>query len=88
MIPLRRALIVKEHGNLPYPEGTACADVLIAGEKGGDLAGKVFLGLGIAFMYKAAMSILDFGKKYQPSFLRSSLHCLMVLLTVKSRLNF
>ena len=38
MIPLRRALIVKEHGNLPYPEGTACADVLIAGEKGGNLA--------------------------------------------------
>src|SRR6185369_9132114 len=38
MIPLRRALIVKEHGNLPYPEGTACASVLIAGEKGGSLA--------------------------------------------------
>ena len=38
MIPLRRALIVKEHDNLPYPEGTACASVLIAGEKGGDLA--------------------------------------------------
>lgn len=63
MIPLRRALIVKEHGNLPYPEGTACADVLIAGEKGGDLAGKVFLGLGIAFMYKAAMSILGLWKE-------------------------
>src|SRR5207253_983983 len=38
MIPLRRSLIVKEHGNLPYPEGTACASVLIAGEKGGSLA--------------------------------------------------
>ena len=63
MIPLRRALIVKEHGNLPYPEGTACADVLIAGEKGGDLAGKVFLGLGIAFMYKAAMSIFGLWKE-------------------------
>src|SRR5579872_3496582 len=39
MIPLRRALIVREHGNLPYPEGTACADVLVAGEKGGSFAG-------------------------------------------------
>src|SRR6185369_7538929 len=38
MVPLRRALIVKEHGNLPYPEGTACADVLIAGERGGEVA--------------------------------------------------
>ena len=68
MIPLRRALIVKEHGNLPYPEGTACADVLIAGEKGGDLAGKVFLGLGIAFMYKAAMSIFGLWKEV-PAFI-------------------
>ncbi len=63
MIPLRRALIVKEHGNLPYPEGTACADVLIAGEKGGNLAGKVFLGLGVAFVYKAAMSIFGLWKE-------------------------
>src|SRR5256714_10299517 len=38
MVPLRRALIVKEHGNLPYPEGTACAQVLIAGERGGEVA--------------------------------------------------
>jgi putative OPT family oligopeptide transporter len=68
MIPLRRALIVKEHGNLPYPEGTACADVLIAGEKGGDLAGKVFLGLGIAFVYKAAMSIFGLWKEV-PAFI-------------------
>ena len=68
MIPLRRALIVKEHGNLPYPEGTACADVLIAGEKGGDLAGKVFLGLGIAFMYKASMSIFGLWKEV-PAFI-------------------
>jgi len=63
MIPLRRALIVKEHGHLPYPEGTACADVLIAGEKGGNLASKVFLGLGIAFVYKAAMSIIGLWKE-------------------------
>src|SRR5215211_1253075 len=47
MIPLRRALIVKEHGNLPYPEGTACAEVLIVGEKGGSDAKTVFLGFGV-----------------------------------------
>jgi len=58
MVPLRRSLIVKEHGNLPYPEGTACADVLVAGEKGGKLAQKVYYGLGIAFLYKLLMSIL------------------------------
>ena len=51
MIPLRRQLIVKEHGVLPYPEGTACADVLIAGEKGGSLASRVFLGLGLGGLY-------------------------------------
>ena len=39
MVPLRRSLIVKEHGTLPYPEGTACADVLVAGERGGSFAG-------------------------------------------------
>lgn len=59
MIPLRRSLIVKEHGILPYPEGTACADVLVAGEKGGALAQKVYYGLGIAFLYKFLMSILS-----------------------------
>ncbi|MBX2963180.1 MAG: oligopeptide transporter, OPT family [Cyclobacteriaceae bacterium] len=63
MVPLRRALIVKEHGNLPYPEGTACADVLIAGEKGGALAKNVFYGLGIAFLYKGLMSILGLWKE-------------------------
>ncbi len=52
MIPLRKALIVKEHGVLPYPEGTACAEVLVAGEKGGAAAGTVFAGLGIAAVYK------------------------------------
>lgn len=62
MVPLRRALIVKEHGNLPYPEGTACADVLVAGEKGGQLARNVFYGLGIAFLYKGFMSILGLWK--------------------------
>lgn len=58
MIPLRRALIVNEHGVLPYPEGTACASVLIAGEKGGDLARTAFLGLGIAFGYATLQKIL------------------------------
>jgi OPT family oligopeptide transporter len=51
MIPLRRALIVKEHETLPYPEGTACASVLKAGEKGGDFARTAFNGLGFAFVY-------------------------------------
>jgi putative OPT family oligopeptide transporter len=62
MIPLRRSLIVKEHHVLPYPEGTACADVLIAGEKGGSMAGHVFKGLGVAALYKSAMSIFGFWK--------------------------
>lgn len=52
MVPLRKALIVKEHGVLPYPEGTACAEVLVAGEEGGTAAGTVFKGLGIAAVYK------------------------------------
>lgn len=52
MIPLRRAFIVKQHGKLKYPEGTACAEVLVAGEKGGSSARMVFIGFGIAFAYK------------------------------------
>ncbi|MCI7326712.1 OPT family oligopeptide transporter [Hornefia butyriciproducens] len=52
MVPLRSALIVKEHGVLPYPEGTACAEVLMAGEEGGTAASTVFWGLGIAAIYK------------------------------------
>lgn len=52
MVPLRKALIVEEHGNLPYPEGAACAEVLIAGEEGGSKAKTVFSGLGIAAAYK------------------------------------
>lgn len=63
MIPLRRSLIVKEHGVLPYPEGTACADVLVAGEKGGNLAKKVYYGLGIAFLYKFLMAIMGLWKE-------------------------
>src|SRR6186713_2349940 len=53
MVPLRRALIVKEHGVLPYPEGAACADVLVAGERGGALATTVFTGLGIGALWKS-----------------------------------
>ena len=52
MIPLRRAFIVKQHGKLTYPEGTACAEVLIAGEKGGATARMVFIGFGIAVVHK------------------------------------
>ncbi|PIR18151.1 MAG: oligopeptide transporter, OPT family [Deltaproteobacteria bacterium CG11_big_fil_rev_8_21_14_0_20_49_13] len=62
MIPLRRALIVKEHATLPYPEGTACADVLIAGEKGGNLAKMVFSGVWVAVIYKILMSIFGLWK--------------------------
>src|SRR5947207_9476472 len=53
MVPLRRALIVKEHGVLPYPEGAACADVLVAGERGGALARTVFSGLGVGALWKS-----------------------------------
>lgn len=75
MIPLRSALIVKEHGVLPYPEGTACAEVLLAGEAGGAKAGTVFSGLGIAALYKLIAdglcvfpSEVDFSfKKYKGS---------------------
>lgn len=55
MIPLRRAFIVKKHGELKYPEGTACADVLIAGEKGGSTALMVFVGFVIGFAYQFLM---------------------------------
>jgi putative OPT family oligopeptide transporter len=59
MVPLRRALIVKEHGVLPYPEGTACAEVLVAGERGGQLAALVFSGLGIGALFKALPNIFN-----------------------------
>ena len=52
MVPLRNALIVKEHGVLPYPEGTACAEVLLAGEEGGANASTVFAGMGFAAIFK------------------------------------
>ncbi len=58
MIPLRRFLIVKEHRHLPYPEGTACAHVLVAAEKGGAHAKNIFLGIGIGALYKGLIGFL------------------------------
>src|SRR5712664_2116585 len=55
MVPIRRQLIVKEHGNLSFPEGTACADVLVAGERGGSFAGRDFWGLGLGGLYTFLM---------------------------------
>ena len=72
MIPLRRQLIVKEHGNLTFPEGTACADVLVAGERGGSFAGRVFWGLGLGGLYTFCMNTLQLWTgqpDYQPSWL-------------------
>jgi len=74
MIPLRRQLIVKEHGNLLYPEGTACADVLVAGEKGGSFAGRVFWGLGLGGVYTLlqnsnAVAAIKETPAYNPSWL-------------------
>lgn len=58
MIPLRRSLIVKEHGTLPYPEGTACGSVLQAGEKGGEFAKTAFIGMGVAFGYAILQKVI------------------------------
>jgi putative OPT family oligopeptide transporter len=62
MVPLRRALIVKEHGKLPYPEGTACADVLVSGERGGDMAKTVFQGLFVGALWKALSWIIQISR--------------------------
>jgi uncharacterized oligopeptide transporter (OPT) family protein len=74
MIPLRRQLIVKEHGNLLYPEGTACADVLVAGDKGGSFASRVFYGLGLGSVYtlfqnENAFAVLNPLPTYDPKWL-------------------
>src|SRR5262245_7415340 len=58
MIPLRRAFIVKQHGQLKYPEGTACAEVLVAGEEGGSNARMVFQGFGLGLVYQTLMQAL------------------------------
>ncbi|MDE1162642.1 MAG: oligopeptide transporter, OPT family [Acidobacteriaceae bacterium] len=73
MIPLRRQLIVEEHGTLTYPEGTACADVLKAGEQGGSFASRVFLGLGLGGLYtlfqnESLLSLFPATPNYQPNF--------------------
>ena len=73
MIPLRRQLIVEEHGTLPYPEGTACADVLQAGERGGSFASRVFLGLGLGGLYtllqnENLLALFPATPNYQPNF--------------------
>jgi putative OPT family oligopeptide transporter len=77
MIPLRRQLIVEEHGRLAYPEGTACADVLLAGERGGSFAGRVFLGLGLGGLYTFFQNENLFGAwpgtpDYQPQWFKGS----------------
>jgi putative OPT family oligopeptide transporter len=77
MIPLRQQLIVKEHGRLTYPEGTACADVLLAGERGGSFAGRVFLGLGLGGVYTLFQNENLLGAwpgtpDYQPQWLKGS----------------
>ncbi|MFZ0819313.1 MAG: oligopeptide transporter, OPT family [Candidatus Acidiferrales bacterium] len=72
MIPLRRQLIVKEHGQLSFPEGTACADVLVAGERGGSFAGRVFWGLGLGGVYTFLMNsvgVWPSQPEYRPSWL-------------------
>ncbi|MBI3839956.1 MAG: oligopeptide transporter, OPT family [Planctomycetia bacterium] len=63
MIPLRRAFIVQQHGKLRYPEGTACADVLIVGEEGGATAKTVFAGFGLAFLHKFLMKAMGLWKE-------------------------
>jgi putative OPT family oligopeptide transporter len=63
MVPLRRALIVQQHGRLPYPEGTACADVLIVGEQGGTNARTVFTGFAVGLVYKTLMAALHLWKE-------------------------
>ena len=60
MIPLRQAFIVKQHGKLTFPEGRACAEVLIAGEKGGSTASMIFSGFGLGFLYQAGMQVFKF----------------------------
>src|SRR5258705_5216615 len=72
MIPLRRSLIVKEHGILPYPEGTACASVLKAGEKGGEFAKTAFMGLGFAFGYALLQKIFHVIKETPAFFTRQT----------------
>src|SRR4051812_3504973 len=70
MIPLRRAFIVKQHGTLTFPEGTACAKVLIVGEQGGSSAKTVFAGFGLAFVYQVMMQALHLWQEYPAKAIR------------------
>ncbi len=73
MIPLRRSLIVKEHGTLPYPEGTACGSVLQAGEKGGVFAKTAFVGMGVALGYAVLQKVFHVIAE-TPAFVTSQLN--------------
>lgn len=79
MVPLRNALIVKEHGVLPYPEGTACAEVLLAGEEGGASATTVFAGMGLAALFK----LLVDGIKVFPGVITAKLSALKTELSAE-----
>lgn len=79
MVPLRNALIVKEHGTLPYPEGTACAEVLLAGEEGGASAKSVFAGMGFAALFK----FITDGIKVIPSVITAPIKSLKTELSAK-----
>ena len=79
MIPLRNALIVKEHGNLPYPEGTACAEVLLAGEEGGSEAKIVFWGIGLSAVFKFLVD----GIKIVPGVITAELNALSTELSAE-----
>ncbi len=79
MIPLRSAIIVKEHGALPFPEGTACAEVLMAGERGGSSAKLVFTGLG----FSAAVKFIVDGLKLVPGVITAHINALKTELSVE-----
>ena len=72
MIPLRQAFIVKQHGKLTFPEGKACAEVLLAGEKGGATASMVFTGFGLSFLYQFCMQALHLWKEVAAAALHSA----------------
>ncbi len=86
MIPLRRSLIVKEHGTLPYPEGTACASVLQAGEKGGVFAQTAFIGMGIALGYAVLQKVFHIIAE-TPTFVTSQVNKFWPAATVNANIT-
>src|SRR3954452_9278598 len=86
MVPLRRALIVKEHGNLPYPEGAACAQVLIAGEQGGAMARTAYMGLAFDIVYAVLQQILKFIAKV-PGYVSSATSRIFPAATVNAAIT-